>query len=393
MTRKERGINLVFLLGLLLFLLIGLCRTIFWPKTMNYYENRYAHTIEAPSPGSIWSSAFQDSMERALSDQVTFSGTMKSAYHRISNTFQVYATKGFVAKHPDMYITLLGQYIFGGEHLVYGPVWLSDFTEKLDQRIQNLNYIIDKNPSISFFVYYIEKDTDVDFVTGRDAGVSAYLEENLQLPDGHFGEFLVNDFATFQRNFYRTDHHWNCYGSYLGYTQVLRLLDPSAEAMVPVEEVLLPQSFSGSKAATVGAEGILQEQFPAYRFDYPPMDITINGKPAEDYGNQAAYLNGTADGHIGYGAFYGGDMGEIVFQTHPGGKDNILVIGESYDNAILKLLASHYDNTYSVDLRYYEAANGKPFHFSQYVQEHDISTVLLIGNMDFFRMDDFALED
>ena len=71
------------------------------------------------------------------------------------------------------------------------------------------------------------------------------------------------------------------------------------------------------------------------------------------------------------------DNGETVFSTGTQGRGSLLVLGESFDNAILKLLASHYDTLYSVDLRYYEHSMGHPFDLSAYTKEHGISSVLL----------------
>ena len=70
-----------------------------------------------------------------------------------------------------------------------------------------------------------------------------------------------------------------------------------------------------------------------------------------------------------------------------------MVIGESYDNAILKLLASHFEKTFSIDLRNYERTFGSKFQFSQYVKDNNVDKVLLIGNIDYFTMDEFMLED
>ena len=42
-------------------------------------------------------------------------------------------------------------------------------------------------------------------------------------------------------------------------------------------------------------------------------------------------------------------------------------------------------------LRYYEAKMVQSFDFSQYLQEHNISKVLLIGNIDYFVMDEFSI--
>lgn len=123
------------------------------------------------------------------------------------------------------------------------------------------------------------------------------------------------------------------------------------------------------------------------------MSVRLNGNDQSvDYGAADAFFNGERTDAT-YGNFYGGDDGEIVFDTHNTEKENILLIGESYDNAILKLVASHYNRTYSVDLRYYEAYMGHAFHLEQYIKENNISKVLLIGNVDYFEMQDFLLED
>ena len=68
------------------------------------------------------------------------------------------------------------------------------------------------------------------------------------------------------------------------------------------------------------------------------------------------------------------------------------MIGESYDNAVLKLLASHYDSLYSVDLRYYEHSMGQPFDLTSYTQANGITDVLLMGNIDYFIQDTFDPE-
>ena len=96
---------------------------------------------------------------------------------------------------------------------------------------------------------------------------------------------------------------------------------------------------------------------------------------------------------VSYGEFYGDDAGEIILDTGHVEKENILLIGESYDNAILKLLASHFNHTHSVDLRNYRALLGKDFQLSSYLEENHITKVLLIGNVDYFVMDEFRLGD
>ena len=115
-------------------------------------------------------------------------------------------------------------------------------------------------------------------------------------------------------------------------------------------------------------------------------EATINGKPVKDFGAQDQTY---ADGEVSYSAFYGGDDGEICFHTENPGAGSLLVIGESFDNALLKLLASEYENLYSIDLRNYETDIGHPFDLASYAAEHDIDSVLLIGNLDYWKLEEF----
>ena len=221
-------------------------------------------------------------------------------------------------------------------------------------------------------------------------GIYEYLAGQLNLPEERIARYRIDSFDQFSQWFYRTDHHWNAQGSYEGYLQVLKLLGVAEQPLTHGDPVTVSQHFSGSKASSAPS---LSEPFSVYPYDFPEMDIVINGAPAADYGNQDAWLSGQGTGAISYSAFYGGDMGEIIFDTGTQGRGSLLVIGESFDNAILKLLASHFDRLYSIDLRYYEAYMGTAFSLSDYLEEHQPDRVLLIGNADYFASQDFLLED
>ena len=88
----------------------------------------------------------------------------------------------------------------------------------------------------------------------------------------------------------------------------------------------------------------------------------------------------------------GAAMVEAVLSTNRPDRENLLILGESYDNAVIQLLASHFNNTYAVDLRYYQPYLGKDFRFSDYVEERGITKVLLIGCMTYFCTPEGALE-
>lgn len=387
----RRLIDGVFIGGIVLVLLAGLARTVFSPRDVNAYENRYANQLPALTAAGVLDGTYQQGVDDALSDQVHLSTTCKRLYNDVSSRFLNKALEPLWGKLEGEYVNYLGMQVLGSEHhIIYNTRVLSDIAPALEEKADNYSRAVARHPETDFYLYFIEKDTDIDFMTNEKPGAYEYLRDRLSPEPDHIGRFQINSFEEFSQWFYRTDHHWNHKGSYRGYRQVLELLGVKDGPLVPLEEVELPDAFTGSKAFGLGADS-LSEPFFVYRFPFPSLTVTINGAPAENYGSQEYFLSGTA-GTPTYGKFYGGDDGEIIFSSGQEGKDDILIIGESFDNAILKLLASHFNNTYSVDLRYYEAYMGEKFSLDDYLARHEIDKVLFIGNLDYYIMPEFMLE-
>ena len=374
---------------MLFVMLLCLGMAMLFPNEVNAYENRPAYQMPALHFDALLSGDFQDALEQMLSDQIPGSELLEKEYHKRSNGLTLNLMHTVAGELIEQPIAFQGMEFYDSDYILYPTVWLDMRQDALDRKTQNYNALIAAHPELVFFVYYIEKDTDIDFPSGTRTGVSDYVLQHLELPEDHKAAFQVQSFSDFQNWFYKTDHHWNYEGSYQGYRQVMALLGRT-DLLLPDGPDFIAGGMSGSKALLSGTKELITEDFYAYRYDFPPMEITINGKTVSDYGNQ----NGTYEaGAISYGAFYGGDDGEICFRTQNEGAGNLLVIGESFDNALLKLLASGFENTCSIDLRNYEQDTGRPFYFSAYVTEHNIDTVLFIGNMDFYSMDEFLLED
>lgn len=388
-SRWNKFLKLVFLGVLMSILLIGFLRTVFLPTDYNYYENRYRYKIIQPSISSILDHSFQDSMENALQDQLPISSTVKKAYNYITRNSLTPALSGLLSQNNEQYISYFALSIFG-DHYVYLPDSLESVKDTLDARAENYNRVMEAHPDIDFYAYYIEKETEVNLETNEKSDTADYMLSQLNIDESQKGVFRVDGYEDFSEYFYKTDHHWNHKGSYTAYRQLVELLGCSDAPLEATGEYLLGD-FEGSKSSTV-ASHLLSDQFFAYAFEFPDYQIMIDGKPADNYGNQEQCI---ASGHwpgVSYAGFYGNDNGEIIFDTGKESLDNILIIGESYDNAILKLLASHFHKTYSIDLRNYYYAKGNDFNFHQFVQENEIDKVLFIGNLGFYLEDSFILE-
>lgn len=382
MQNKTLKIDRAFFLLLVLIFLAGLLRTVFRPKEINEYENRYANQLVPLTAASYADGSFQDGMESALSDQVQFSQLAKKTYNSVTS----YAAVPLIAPLENLthgYVSA-GDVLFYGGKIVYQP-WTYLQTECLEAKAENLNTAIAAHPELEFYAYYIEKDTDIDFTTGQKIDASESMLSMLNLPDSHKGIYEINSFEEFNERFYNTDHHWNYIGSYEAYRDVLSVLG-GGEPLEPTGVYHSGIYFSGVKSKQFSR--FYSDEMSIYSFDFPPMEIQVDGVES-DYGLQDELLRGEL-GWVAYGGVYGGDNGEVIFDTGKDG-DNILILGNSYDNAILKLLASHFSKTYSIDLRNYEHTFGEKFDFDSYVREHDISKVLFIGDISFYTMSEFMI--
>ena len=142
----------------------------------------------------------------------------------------------------------------------------------------------------------------------------------------------------------------------------------------------VPACYLGTRAA--GVEGVPAEDFAVNLYDFPDMTITIPAGQIPDYGMQALFAAGELE-NVSYGSVFGVDCGELVFDTGKPGK-NLLVMGDSYDNAIVKPLAASFAKTYCVDLRSYEGEIGRPFDMESYLRDKEIDAVLFVGAIDYF---------
>lgn len=394
MSQKKYNIIVDLALCICIFIVIAisLVKTVFFPKSINEYENRKANQIIKFSFQNFYNSSFQNSIETSLADQILFTTTMKKNYnfatHSIINKFFENLEKNVL---KGKYINLNGIYRIGGtDNLVYKQYKLNGYSE-FDKKIDNLNTIIKSHSDLEFYLYYIEKDTDINFETNEKLGASDYIVEKVNEDNVTSGIYRINDFEEFKKNFYKTDHHWNYNGSYKAYKEILAMMLPEEKCLEPTDTIELKSKLIGSKAYASGMNEMFSEEFIANVFEIPLHKTFINGQDGE-YGNEETYKN-NPDMPISYGMFYGEDNGEVEFDFYHPERENLLIIGESYDNAVIKLLASHFNKTYDIDLRSYEQDMGKKFKFDEYIKQKSINKVLFIGNVDYYMLDTFLLEE
>lgn len=271
--------------------------------------------------------------------------------------------------------------------LLYGTYGTNEY-EALRVHADNRNAIAEAHPEIKFAAFFLERETNVDFGSGYRNNDGKVLYDALNFE--YKTVMRIIDFESYSEEFYHTDHHWNYKGSYRGYVECLAMLLPEEDPLEPTGEYFIGYC-AGSMTNTDATASYFEPMF-MYDFDFPDYVIKANGAVQRDYGGKPTQkdivqyaIDGKYYEQVTYANIYGGDAKELIIDNQSDtGNGNILVMGSSYDNAVLKLLAAHYDCLYSVDLRKWPAAEGSErgngFKLSSYLEGKDITTILYFGD-------------
>ena len=423
-----------------------------FPHDINEYENRYAEKLCLPTAASVLSGEFQDRTEAALADQLPYAEEIKEEYNLLFSSYNSKVLSAVMARleaksqteetpavqsteisakpsleplissevsepSPEIppeepedpvtltpsiadptahYFTLPSGRSILKDHLMYDERKLSDNQDKLDKRIADIKAVIESHPDTDFYAYFIEKETEINFVEGTRTGIPEYVEENLALEPGHFNMFRINTFEEYDDWFYKTDHHLNNHGGLELYKRLLSWLLPDETPLEPTGEYQIGY-YSGSKATGTDAQ-TYKDVNTCYTYDYPKLITFENGSKIGYYGAQEYYVDKVSGGalleKITYGQLFGQDSGEIRFENPDSENGSILIFGESFDNAVLRLLAGHFNKLYSIDLRNYKAQMGSDFSLDSYLAAHpDVDRILFLGNLDFYVLDTFDLSE
>src|SRR5699024_5116671 len=94
-------------------------------------------------------------------------------------------------------------------------------------------------------------------------------------------------------------------------------------------------NFNGSKSLVIGGGSLLyNEDFCAYQFDISNHITKVN-KQNSEYGNEKAFFENKLS-TINYAIYNGDDNGLVYYDFKNPNQDNLLIIGDSFDNAISK---------------------------------------------------------
>ncbi len=367
--------NIVFISMILIFLSFGLLTLFISERDISLIENRNLYKFKKFRIVDYVNGSYQTSLENALLDQVLYSEEIKRFMNNklsFSNKLKNKECKdSYVALGEDLYKYNCEDYIVN-KSAIYKEYkeekWFKDTSEVY-------SYL---NNNFDMYYYFVTTSANFDF-TNNKMGIDVPSLINKYWMGNYSLDYLkINSYNDFKKYFYKTDHHWNYEGSYRGYTDIAKMMNKT-DILIPIDEIKFNFNFYGTRSRVLSLYNI-EESFTVYKYNLPNYKSYINGVEKK-YGYEEDYFNGnynTDKLEKHYHKFYGYDRGETILDAINEETENLLILSNSYSHPVNKLLASHFDKTYIIDLRHYEDENNKKFDIIQYTKEHNINKVLIL---------------
>ncbi|MBQ5441509.1 MAG: DUF4358 domain-containing protein [Firmicutes bacterium] len=158
-----------------------------------------------------------------------------------------------------------------------------------------------------------------------------------------------------EKIYFRTDHHWTSLGSYYAYT---KWCDVSGNLSIPLKgrKKIDMGEFLGTFYNDTKSNALLKhpDKLVAY---LPKGKAYVPKKNSEGKWerDKVIYDYSESPSYIKYNAFLGGDKGLVTIVNKGVDDDSVLVIvKESFGNAIAPYFADHYRKVYVIDYRYFD---------------------------------------
>ena len=301
--------------------------------------------------------------------------------------------------------TVLGKRFMNGVYLADDDFYIQDFQENSQQIKTNID-------CLNEFAKGLDNNIEVDMLLAPNASCVLYdkLPAPNQCGDQHktaediramldpkihlaYPEEALRTEA--EECYYHTDHHWTSQGAELGYSALRQIMGLPARQKYE-RSVRELDNFYGtlySKAPRTGAQSdtidlvtyegnAITVRYPVAAGDHEiPAECTeVNGIPQKE----GLFVKAPESTKDKYAALMGGNFALTEIETNADSSEHVLILKDSYANAVLPELCAQFSHISLIDLRYYHMQEES---VSEYVKSHGINRVIYIYNIDFLNSD------
>lgn len=178
-----------------------------------------------------------------------------------------------------------------------------------------------------------------------------------------------------ERLFYRTDHHWTSLGAYYGYGALMEALGVQPEPLGTPATV--SEDFYGTLYSTSGVHWLEPDTIERY--------VSGQGVTVEDFEKKEThglYVDSFLGEKDKYASFLGGNTPLYIVRNQSAASDEkLLVVRDSYSDALAPFLSQYFAEIHLIDLRYYRTS------VAEYALENGMDRIFVCYSVENFVKD------
>ncbi len=371
---------------------LALFPTMGWEGLQTSIENLFLGNFIEAEPQffqQFLDQSFQKAVNDAAMDQfpyriklISTAGALQRA--QIHTAYMIFKDPAIPASLDTDYLIMRDEPVF-----IQYPVPFSYVSRStIDKRVQNYRELIKSYPDKNFFIFYLERmafapyNPAVDFFPEADSGASFNYFIDSKPENLIVSSLRLESYPDHKENYFRTDHHWNIRGAWQGYSIIYDMLaehfpDISPKLELQEFQVIEGAAFCGSYTRRTRVP-CTPEPFEVALVNLPQYTTFIDGKE-QLYGHRDQYLEGEYEQReftYHYAEFYGHVIDRVDYHFINDSQRNLLILGNSYSQAVQAFIASHYRNTYVIDFR--ENTN---FSIGEFLAGQKVDDILIVGDV------------
>ena len=183
-------------------------------------------------------------------------------------------------------------------------------------------------------------------------------------------ELKINNKEDYLKYFYKTDHHFNMYGAYESYKDIVTMMGKEYKEgnIFKVDNI----TYRGSMAKS-SYNSTLTDSLYDIDMDLESYTIKVDDSTDLDLYKEHKIKDTNNIYYDHYVAYFNGMYGKVEYDFDNDSTENLLIIGDSFTWQLDNLIASHFDKTYIFNLKYIDSLNLKEF-----ISKNNITNILFL---------------
>ncbi|WP_101773600.1 DHHW family protein [Peptostreptococcus faecalis] len=283
-----------------------------------------------------------------------------------------------------------GVYIGKDGYLIEG--FKKSDKESTISKVESINSFAAANPKIKFSFMLVPNKVEiyknlmpnnapVDSQSEYISEVKSLLSDKVKLvnPTKSLNSLKNND-----NIYFKTDHHWTVDGAYIAYSDYCKAMDlQAADLSNTFNKSLATDKYYGSLYYKNGAQiGKAEDLYLYLQQGNNPLIVKYYDTKKKV---PSLYDVSKLEGRDPYEVFTGGNHTQIKIRTNVETDKKLLLIKDSYANAMLPFLVNNYAEINVIDLRYFSGS------LKEVLNNNDVTDVLILNGVNTFNSDSSIL--